>query len=154
MIELVYILRTIVEAIACGGKSGEALHQDSDKKCAKSAVSIKFDDLKRLVYDELWGKSGIAIYTTAWEMERELERLRDFGVIKYEDSEVKIENPSDFLEKTKPFMLIAKSMIGDNDYLKHVINDIEEAARNAAKDIKERNAAKNTKESGLVPQPV
>jgi len=135
MIELIYILRTIVEEIACGGKSGRDLHQVSDKKCAESVVSIKFDDLKRLVFDELWSKSGIAIYTTAWEMERELERLRDFGVIKYEDSEVKIENPSDFLKKTELFILVARNMISGNEYLKHVIEEIKEAARNAAKKI-------------------
>ena len=154
MIELIYILRTIVKEVACGGKSGRDLHQDSDKKCAESVVSIKFDDLERLVYDELWGKRGIAIYTTAWEMERELERLRDFGVIKYEDGVVKIENPSEFLKKTKLFILVARNMISGNEYLKHVIKDIKRAARNAAKNIKKRNAAKNTKESGLVPQPV
>jgi hypothetical protein len=150
MIELIYILRTIVKEIACGGKSGRDLHQGSDKKCAESVVFIKFDDLERLVYDELWGKSGIAIYTTAWEMERELERLRDFGVIKYEDSVIKIENPSEFLKKTELFILVARNMILGNEYLKHVIEDIEEAARNAAKEY----AAKNIKESGLVPQPV
>jgi hypothetical protein len=114
MIELVYILRAIVEEIACDGERGKDLHQ---KKCDKSVPPIKFSELERLVYDVLWQEERIAIYTTAWEMKRELERLADLGVLKYESDEVKIENPNEFLKKTEPFILVARNMIGGNRYL-------------------------------------
>jgi hypothetical protein len=146
MIELIYILRAIVEEIACGGERGEGLHQDSNRKCDKSVPPIKFSDLERLVYDELWHKDRIAIYTTAWEMERELERLADLGVLKYESGEVKIEDPNEFLKKTEPFILVARNMIGGNEYLKYVIRKIQDSAK--------EYAAKNIKGSDLVLQHV
>jgi hypothetical protein len=108
---------------------------------------IKFSQLEHLVYDVLWREERIAIYATAWEMKRELERLADLGVLKYESDEVKIENPNDFLKKTEPFILVARNMIGGNRYLKHVIQRIEDSAREyAANNIKKGN--------GLAPQPV
>ncbi len=144
MIELVYILRAIVKEIACDGERGEDLHQ---KKCDKSVPPIKFSQLEHLVYDVLWQEERIAIYTTAWEMKRELERLADLGVLKYESGEVKIEDPNEFLKKTEPFILVARNMIGGNEYLKYVIRRIEDTAK--------RYAADNIKRGkGLVPQPV
>jgi len=144
MIELVYILRAIVEEIACDGERGEDLHQ---KKCGKSVPPIKFSELEHLVYDVLWQEERIAIYTTAWEMERELERLADLGVLKYESGEVKIENPNEFLKKIEPFILVANNMIKGNEYLNYVIEKIQGSAK--------RYAAKNIKGGkGLVLQPV
>ncbi len=144
MIELVYILRAIVEEIACDGERGEDLHQ---KKCVKSVPPIKFSELEHLVYDVLWQEERIAVYTTAWEMKRELERLADLGVLKYESDEIKIENPNDFLKKTEPFILFIRNMIIGNEYLKYVIRRIEDTAK--------RYAAKNIKNGeGLVQQPV
>jgi hypothetical protein len=143
MIELVYILRAIVKEI-CDGEGGEGLHQ---KKCGKSVPPIKFSELEHLVYDVLWQKERITIYAVAWEMKRELERLADLDVIKYESGEVKIEDPNEFLKKTEPFILVANNMIGGNEYLKYVIRRIEESAK--------RYAADNIKRGkGLVPQPV
>ena len=135
MIELVYILRAVVEETACGGGGGEDLHQ---KKCDKSVPPIKLSELEQLVFGVLWQERRIAIYATSWEMQRELERLADLGVIKY-DGEVRIENPEEFLKKTEPFVLVARNMISGNRYLKHVIQQIEDAAREyAAKNIKSR----------------
>jgi hypothetical protein len=135
MIELVHILRAIVEETAYGGVRGENLHQ---KKYA--VPPIKLSELEQLVFDVLWQEKRIAIYATSWEMRRELERLADLGIIKY-DGEVRIENPEEFLKKTEPFILVARNMISGNRYLKHVIQQIEDAAREyAAKNIKSRLA--------------
>jgi len=135
MIELVYILRAIVEETACGCGGGEGLHQ---KKCDKSVPLIKLSELEQLVFGVLWQERRIAIYATSWEMQRELERLADLGVVKY-DGEVRIENPEEFLKKTEPFVLVARNMISGNRHLKHVIQQIEDAAREyAAKNIKSR----------------
>jgi hypothetical protein len=137
MIELIYILRTVVEEV-CGGEGEEG------QKCG---VVLKFSELEKFVFDKLWGEERIAIYTTAWEMRRELERLADLGVVKFESDEVKIGNPKEFLEKTEPFILVARNMIAGNEYLKYVFRRIEECAR--------RYAADNIKRGkGLAPQPV
>ena len=134
MIELVYILRAIVEETACGCGGG-GLHQ---KKCVKSVPLIKLSELEQLVFGVLWQERRIAIYATSWEMQRELERLADLGVVKY-DGEVRIENPEEFLKKTEPFVLVARNMTSGNRHLKHVIQQIEDAAREyAAKNIKSR----------------
>jgi hypothetical protein len=139
MIELVYILRAIVDEVACGG---EGFHQQ--KKCDKPVPPIKFSELEKFVFDKLWWEERIAIYSTAWEMERELERLADLGVIKYESGEVKIEDPNEFLKKTEPFILVARNMTAGNEYLKYVIRRIEDSAK--------RYAVDNIK--SLAPQPV
>jgi hypothetical protein len=144
MIELIHILRAIVKEIACDDEGGGS-HQSGNGKCDKPVPPIKFIDLERLIYDELWLRKRIAIYTTAWELERELERLADLGVLKYESGEIKIEKPSEFLKKTQPFMLVATNMIGGNEYLKHVIQIIQNSAEEYAKNIKG--------DKRLVPQP-
>jgi hypothetical protein len=118
MIELVYILRTIVE-VTCG----------SARQC--SVPPIRFSQLEQLVFDELWEKRRVAIYSTAREMEKDLEKLAALGVIKYESGEIRIE-PSEFLKKTEPFVLVAKNMIAGNEYLKYVIQLIEDGARRYA----------------------
>jgi len=128
MIELVYILRAIVEEIAC---DEEDLRR---KKCGKPMPPIKFSELEKFVFDRLWWEERIAIYATAWEMRRELERLADLGVIKFESDEVKIEDPNEFLKKTEPFILVARNMIGGNEYLKYVIRRIEDSAKRYATD--------------------
>jgi hypothetical protein len=64
VIEL-YILRTVIEEV-CGSEGGEGLRREC-------GVVLKFSELEKLVFDELWGEGRIAIYGTAWEMRRELE---------------------------------------------------------------------------------
>jgi hypothetical protein len=137
MIELVYILRAIVEEVAC---DGEDLRR---KKCDRPMPPIKFSELEKFVFDKLWWEERIAIYATAWEMRRELERLADLGVIKFESDEVKIEDPNEFLKKTEPFILVARNMISGNEYLKYVIRRIEESTK--------RYAADNIKSLALQP---
>jgi len=106
------------------------------EKCA--VPPIKLSELEQLVFGVLWQERRIAIYATSWEMQRELERLADLGVVKY-DGEVRIENPEEFLKKTEPFVLVARNMTSGNRHLKHVIQQIEDAAREyAAKNIKSR----------------
>jgi hypothetical protein len=133
MIELIYVLRAIVEEV-CGGEGGGEVRQ---KKCGKSVPPIKFSELKR-IFDVLWQKERIAIYATAWEMKRELERLADLGMLRYVSDEVKIEDPDEFLEKTEPYVLIARNLIGGNEYLKYVIRRIEDSARRYAADLTSR----------------
>jgi hypothetical protein len=129
MIELVYILRAIVEEVAC---DGEDLRQQ--KKCGRPMPPIKFSELEKFVFDKLRWEGRTAIYATAWEMRRELERLADLDVIKFESDEVKIEDPNEFLKKTEPFILVARNMIGGNEHLKYVIRRIEESAKRYATD--------------------
>jgi hypothetical protein len=129
MLELILILRAAVEEVACRGEGGEG-----QKKCGKPMPPIKFSELKRLIYDVLWREERIAIYATVWEMRRELERLADLGLIKFESDEVKIE-PDEFLEKTEPYLLVIRRLIGGNEYLDHVIRRIEDRARRYAADI-------------------
>ncbi len=117
MIELVYILRAIVESLR-------------HKNCGM--LTIKFAQLEQLVFDELWQKRRVAIYSTSWEMEKDLTKLADLGLFKYESGEIRIGNPGEFLEKTEPFMLVARNMIAGNAYLKHVIQLIEDGARRYA----------------------
>ncbi len=137
MIELVHILRTIVEAV-CGGVREEDLRQ-----CRMP--SIRFSQLEQLVFYELWEKRRVATYSTAWEMEKDLEKLADLGVLKYELGEIRIENPGEFLKKIEPFMLVTRNMVAGNAYLKHVFQLIEDGAK--------RYAVENIKENKLIPQP-
>jgi len=125
MIELVYILRAAALA-ACGGEEGL-------RRC--NMPPIKFSELERLVFDVLWQEERIAIYETAWELEDEVKKLADLGVIKYERGEITID-PNEFLKKIAPFELVAKNMIAGNAYLKHVIQRIVERTREYAKNIK------------------
>jgi len=122
MIELVYILRTIAST-AC-----ESPHP---RGCV---LSIKFDELERLVFDVLWQEERIAIYETAWELEDEVKKLADLGVIKYKRGEITID--PEFLKKIAPFEIVTKNMVAGNAYLKHVIQRIEERTREYAKNIK------------------
>lgn len=119
MIELVYILREFAQIAYEGGKS----------------VSIKFGELEQLVFDRLWREKRIAIYITPWEMEKELERLADLGLIRYVSSEVKIENPSEFLKKTEPFILATRNMISSNEYLEYAIQTIQNGAKEYARGV-------------------
>ena len=131
MIELVYILRAFAEETMC----------NSQKKCDKSALCIKFGELEKFIFEELWQKERIAIYGTAWELKRELERLADLGILKYESDRIEIEDPDEFLKKTEPFVLVANNMTAGNSYLKHIIKKIQDSAREYIKGIE-----------GLVPQ--
>jgi hypothetical protein len=124
MIELVHILRAMVEA-ACGGGKEEDL-----RRC--NVPSINFSQLEQLVFDELWEKRRVAIYSTALEMEEDLEKLAYLGVLKYESGEVRIEDPGEFLRKIEPFMLVSRNMVLGNAYLKHVIQLVEDGARRYA----------------------
>ncbi len=133
MIELIYILRVFVE-VACGGERGEN-HQ---KKCI---LSIKFSQLEKLIFDELWQKKRIAIYSTSWEMRRDLERLADLDIVKYEYESDEIKIPEEFLKKIEPFLLVTKNLVAGNAYLKYVFKEIEDGTR--------RYVAENI----LVPQP-
>ncbi len=119
MIELIHILRAIVVS---------ACNKDLNN-CG--TLTIKFSQLEQLVFDVLWGEKRIAIYSTAWEMKQELERLSDLEVIRYESDEIKIE-PGEFLKKIEPFMLVSKNMTAGNAYLKHIIREIEDGARRYA----------------------
>ncbi|MFZ8841178.1 MAG: hypothetical protein ACO2PM_20115 [Pyrobaculum sp.] len=120
MIELVHILRAVVEA-ACGG--------EDLRRC--SVLPIKFSQLEQLVFGELWEKRRVALYSTAREMEKDLEKLADLGVLKYESGEIRID-PGEFLRKIEPFMLVSRNMVAGNMYLKHVIQLIEDGARRYA----------------------
>jgi len=134
MLELVYILRAVVEEVACGGE-----------KCGKPVPPIKFSELEHLVFDVLWQEERVAIYATVWEVRRELERLADLGFIEFEADEVRIENPDEFLKRTEPYLLIIRNLVGSNKYLDHVLRRIGDCAR--------RYAADNIKR-GIAPQPV
>ncbi len=135
MIEIVHILRAVVETV-CSGKDL--------RQC--DMPPIKFSQLEQLVFDELGRKERVVAYSTAWEMRRELERLADLDVLKYnhEAGEIKVE-PAEFLKKIEPFLLVTRNMTAGNAYLKHVIQLIENGAR--------RYAAENIKENKLIPQP-
>jgi len=115
VIELVHILRTIV-LTACG--------TPHLRRC-----SIKFGELKRLVFDTLWREERIAIYETAWELEEEVKKLADLGVVEYERGEVTITDPGEFLRKTAPFEIVTRNMTAGNAYLKHVMRQIERRTR-------------------------
>jgi len=130
MIELVYILRAVVLA-TCGGEAG--------LRC--NVPPIKLSELEHLVFDVLWQEERIAIYETAWELEDDVRRLADLGIIKYERGEIII--PSEFLRKIEPFEIVVKNMIAGNTYLKYVIRRIEDRAR--------EYAVENIK--SLIPQP-
>jgi hypothetical protein len=67
MIELVHILRVIVEETACGGEGRKS-------RCSGSVPPIKFSELEHLVHNVLWQEERIAIYSTSWTMSKELER--------------------------------------------------------------------------------
>jgi len=100
----------------------------------KAGLSVvKFGDLEQLVFDRLWREKRVAIYATAWEMERELERLADLGVVRYVSGLVEIEDPGGFLKKTEP--LVARSMISGDKYLKHVVQAIQNSAEEYAKNV-------------------
>ncbi len=134
MIELVYILRAVVETVC-----SKDLYQ-----C--NMPPIKFSQLEQLVFDELGRKERVVIYSTAREMRQELERLADLGVLKYnyETDEREVE-PAEFLKKIEPFLLVTRNLTAGNAYLKHVFQLIEHGAR--------RYAAENIKENKLIPQP-
>jgi hypothetical protein len=85
------------------------------------------------VFGRLWREKRVAIYATAWEMERELERLADLGVVRYVSGLVEIEDPGGFLKKTEP--LVARSMISGDKYLKHVVQAIQNSAEEYAKNV-------------------
>jgi len=133
MIELVHILRAIVEAV-CGGR------EENLRQC--KMPPIRFSQLEQLVFDELWQKRRVVVYSTAWEMKKDLERLADLGILKYESGEIRIENPGEFLEKTTPFVIVTRNMVAGNEYLKYVVQLIEDGTRRYAK------------ENILAPQPV
>lgn len=114
MIELVHILRTVV-LTACGSPL---------RRC-----SIKFDELERLVFDVLWEEERIAIYEAAWELEEEVRKLADLGVVEYKRGEVIITDPGEFLRKITPFEIVTKNMTAGNAYLKHVMRQIERRTR-------------------------
>jgi hypothetical protein len=116
MIELVHILRTIVETTC-----------SYIRQCG--VPPIRFGQLEQLVFDELWKKRRVVIYSTAREMEKDLEKLATLGVIKYESGEIRIENPDEFLEKTTLFAVVTRNMVAGNAYLKYVIQLIEDGAR-------------------------
>ncbi len=115
MIELIHILRTVVET-ACG----------SSNRCG--TLTIKFSQLEQLVFDELWQKKHIAIYSTSWEMQRDLERLADLDVVKYESNVIEID-PGEFLKKIEPFLLVTRNLVAGNAYLKYVMKEIEDGTR-------------------------
>lgn len=119
MIELIYILRAVVLATCNVG--------DGPRRCV-----IKFGDLERLVFDVLWDRERIATYPTSRELERDLERLADLGVIRYESGEVAVEDPDEFTRKVEPFLLVARNMTAGNAYLRYVIQKIEDCAREYA----------------------
>lgn len=91
--------------------------------------SIKFDELERLVFDVLWREERIAIYETAWELEEEVKKLADLGVVEYERGEVTITDPGEFLRKTAPFEIVTRNMTAGNAYLKHIMRQIERRTR-------------------------
>ncbi len=118
MIELIHILRSMAEV--CNG----------GRRCV-----IKFEDLEKYVFDVLWQKELIATYSTAWDLKKDVERLADLGAIKFEADEIIIEDPSEFLKKIAPFLLVSINMTAGNSYLKYVIQRIEDSAREYAKNI-------------------
>jgi hypothetical protein len=135
MIEIVHILRAVVEVV-CSEKDL--------RQC--NMPPIKFSQLEQLVFDELGRKERVVIYSTAWEMWQELERLTDLDVLKYnyESDEIKVE-PAEFLKKIEPFLLVTRNMTAGNAYLKHVIQLIENGAK--------RYAVENIKGNKLILQP-
>ncbi len=138
MIEIVHILRAVVETVCGGGK------EEDLRRC--NMPPIKFSQLEQLVFDELGRKERVVIYSTAWEMRQELERLADLDVLKYnyESDEIEVE-PAEFLKKIEPFLLVTRNLTAGNAYLKHVIQLIENGAK--------RYAMENIKENKPIPQP-
>ncbi len=115
MIELIHMLRAMVEVC----KEGH--------RCV-----IKFDDLERFVFDVLWQKERIATHSTGWDLRKEVERLADLDVIKFESNEIIIE-PGEFSKKIAPFLLVSNNMTAGNSYLRYVIQRIEDSAREYAR---------------------
>jgi hypothetical protein len=123
MIELVHILRAMAETLC-----------SNEREIRKSCV-IKFDDLKRFVFDILWQKERIATYSTSWNLRMEVERLADLDVIKLRSDEIIIEDFGEFLKKIEPFLLVSNNMTAGNSYLRYIIQRIEDSAREYARTV-------------------
>jgi hypothetical protein len=89
-------------------------------------LKIPFDEFANFVFDELWGKHGLAFHDTKDDLEKDIDLLSKLGIVEYDD---RMERISVDLEQLKLLQTIAEGMHRDpirkkiplvNEYLSRI----------------------------------